>query len=180
MLQHSDDNEGSFTRYSDSFDIMYITLDGIDYAVELVSQSNVGEIFILKENNVERFRVTTEFLDPIYASDFTPGLRFTSGSCGVTSGIPGTPIEYLMGINGTWTDSCGDYGVVVDGNEICTDANGSTQGLFDGVVCWMRTSRSRQGELIGRTSKISNEYIVVYGEDDNPGYWRSNDLTILP
>jgi hypothetical protein len=136
----------------------------------------------MKVNGVERIRVTTEFLDPIYVSDFTPGLRFTTGgSCGVASGIPGTPIEYLMGVNGGWTDSCGDYGVVVDGDEVCTGANGSEQGLFDGVVCWMRTSRDNESMLIGVIANSNpTEYIQIFGEDDNPGYLRRTDFLLIP
>jgi hypothetical protein len=178
--QNADDNEMWLIRYSDDSDRMYMTTDDYEYEVELVSRSIAGEVLSMKVNGIERIRLTTEFLQPIHASDFTPGLRFTTGDhCGATSGSPGTLIEYLMGANGTWTDSCGDFGVVVDGDGICTDTDSSVRGIFDGVVCWMRTSRPRPAELIGRIQN-SNEYIIVYDEDHNPGYERDNVSFILP
>jgi hypothetical protein len=182
-IQNSDGAGGFLVRYSDSFDKMYLSNDGYDYEVELLGRSGAGEVLSFKDNGVERVRIITEFLEPIYvATNFPPGLRFsTGGTCGAATGFGGTPREYLMGANGAWTDSCGDYGVVVDGDEVCTGANGSEQGLFDGVVCWMRTSRDNESMLIGVIANSNpTEYIQIFGEDDNPGYLRRTDFLLMP
>jgi len=182
-IQNSDGAGGILARYSDSFDKMYLSNDGYDYEVELLGRSGAGEVLSFKDNGVERVRIITEFLEPIYvATNFPPGLRFsTGGTCGAATGFGGTPREYLMGANGAWTDSCGDYGVVVDGDEVCTGANGSEQGLFDGVVCWMRTSRDNESMLIGVIANSNpTEYIQIFGEDDNPGYLRRTDFLLMP